>query len=56
MIDTGFIGRLPQEHLAALSIGTTLMNSFAWIFNFLIYATSESIASRSDDSKAWPNR
>ena len=35
MVDTAFIARLGTEPLAALGVGTTVLSSIFWIFNFL---------------------
>ena len=35
LVDTAFIARLGSGHLAALGVGTTVLSSIFWIFNFL---------------------
>ncbi len=35
LVDTAFIARLGTEPLAALGVGTTVLSSIFWIFNFL---------------------
>jgi multidrug resistance protein, MATE family len=48
IVDTALVGRLDTKMLAALAVGTTLLSSFTWIFNFLIHASTQSIASSDD--------
>ena len=50
VVDTALVGHLDTSLLAALAIGTTLFSSFTWIFNFLIHASTQSIASVVDSS------
>ena len=51
VVDTAFIGQLNSEWLASLAVGTSLLNTFTWMFNFLIHVTIQSIAdARTQDS------
>lgn len=53
-IDTSIIGKLGTQPLAALAVASTIFNSFTWIFNFLINASLEAVASyrgQSDSQK-----
>jgi putative MATE family efflux protein len=43
-VDTFLIGRINTNWLASLAISVTIFNSFSWIFNFLIYASTESVS------------
>lgn len=45
VVDTALVGHLDTTLLAALAIGTTILSSFTWIFNFLIHASTQAIAS-----------
>ena len=45
VVDTAFVGRLDTTSLAALAICVTIFNSFTWMFNFLVHASTHAIAS-----------
>lgn len=44
LVDTGFIAVLGSVELAALGVGTTVLSSFFWIFNFLAIGTQTEVA------------
>ena len=44
VVDTAFVGHLKTDWLAALAVSTVILNSFAWIFNFLVHATTQGIS------------
>jgi len=44
LVDTAFISRLGATELAALGVGTILLSSIFWIFNFLGVATQTDVA------------
>jgi MATE family multidrug resistance protein len=44
LVDTAFISRLGVDALAALGVGTTLLSSLFWIFNFLNIGTQTRVA------------
>lgn len=46
LVDTAFIARLGTEHLAALGVGTVVLTSGLWLFNFL------SVGSQTEVSQA----
>jgi MATE family multidrug resistance protein len=54
LVDTGFVARLGPEPLAALGVGTVLLSSLLWVFNFLGVGTQTEVAhalgARSDDA------
>lgn len=50
IVDTGLVGQLDTEMLAALAVGTTLLSTFTWVFNFLIHASTQALAGASDDN------
>ena len=45
LVDTALVGRMHTEWLGALAVGTIILSSFTWIFNFLIHATTHDISS-----------
>jgi multidrug resistance protein, MATE family len=45
MVDTALIGNFNTRLLAELALAATLMTSFTWIFNFLIHAPLQTVAS-----------
>lgn len=49
MVDTALVGKLDTNLLAALAVGTTLLSSFTWVFNFLIHASTQAVASANHD-------
>lgn len=49
VVDTALVGHLDTVLLAALAVGTTLLSSFTWVFNFLVHASTQAIASAHDD-------
>jgi multidrug resistance protein, MATE family len=44
VVDTAMVGKLSVTWLAVLGIATTLLNSFSWIFNFLVHASIQGVA------------
>ncbi len=44
LVDTAFIARLGSDSLAALGVGTMILSSVFWIFNFLGIATQTEVA------------
>ncbi len=44
LVDTAFISRLGAESLAALGVGTIVLSSIFWIFNFLSIGTQTEIS------------
>ncbi len=45
MVDTALVGRLDTQMLAALAVATTILSSVTWVFNFLIHASTQAVAS-----------
>ena len=45
LVDTALVGRIDTGWLGALAIGSIILGSFTWVFNFLIHATTHGIAS-----------
>lgn len=50
VVDTAFIGHVGVHSLAALSAAVTLINTFSWIFNFLLHVPTQRIASQLGES------
>lgn len=50
LADTAFVARLGAEPLAALGVGTVLLSSIFWIFNFLGIATQTDVAQAQDET------
>ncbi len=44
VVDTGLVGRLSTEWLAALAFCATLFSSLTWVFNFIVHASTQTIA------------
>lgn len=44
LVDTAFVATLGADQLAGLGVGTTVLSSFFWIFNFLAIGTQTEIA------------
>ena len=44
LVDTALVGHLQTEWLGALAVGTIILSSFTWIFNFLVHATTHGIS------------
>lgn len=44
LVDTALVGRLDSTWLGALAIAVTLFNSFTWMFNFLVHASTQTIS------------
>jgi len=44
LVDTAFVARLGSEALAALGVGTAVLSSIFWIFNFLGIGTQTQVA------------
>ncbi|MBT3584430.1 MAG: MATE family efflux transporter [Halobacteriovoraceae bacterium] len=51
IVDTSLVGRLDTRWLAALAICSIIFNSFTWIFNFLIHASTQSLSQAGRESK-----
>ena len=45
LVDTALVGRMNTDWLGALAVGSIILGSFTWVFNFLIHATTHGIAS-----------
>ncbi len=45
VVDTALVGQKQTHWLAALGLAATLLSTFTWMFNFLIHASTQSIAS-----------
>ena len=45
LVDTALVGQMRTDWLGALAVGTIILSSFTWIFNFLIHATTHGISS-----------
>lgn len=45
-VDTALVGQVSTVWLAGLALAVTLISSFTWMFNFLIHASTQSVASR----------
>ena len=44
VVDTALVGRLNTEWLGALALGTTILSTFTWMFNFLLHASTHSLS------------
>jgi multidrug resistance protein, MATE family len=44
LVDTALVGHLSTRWLGALAISVTILNSFTWIFNFLVHASTQTIS------------
>ena len=44
LVDTALVGQLDTRWLGALAVGTIILSSFTWIFNFLVHATTHGIS------------
>lgn len=44
LVDTALVGQLNTQWLAALAISVTIFNSFTWMFNFLVHASTQTIS------------
>ncbi len=49
-IDTAFVGQISTVWLGGMALAVTLLSSFTWMFNFLVHASTQAVAS-SEDSK-----
>jgi MATE family multidrug resistance protein len=49
-IDTAFVGQVSTVWLGGMALAVTLLSSFTWMFNFLVHASTQAVAS-SEDSK-----
>jgi MATE family multidrug resistance protein len=49
-IDTAFVGQMSTIWLGGMALAVTLLSSFTWMFNFLVHASTQAVAS-SEDSK-----
>ena len=45
LVDTALVGRMHTDWLGALAVGTIILSSFTWMFNFLVHATTHGISS-----------
>jgi len=52
LVDTGFIARLGAAPLAALGVGTVLLSSIFWVFNFLGIGTQTEVAHGLGESRS----
>lgn len=50
MIDTALVGHAHAWWLAPLALGTTLVSTLTWMLNFLMHASTQSLASVGDES------
>jgi multidrug resistance protein, MATE family len=50
LVDTALVGQLSTRWLGALAISVTIFNSFTWMFNFLVHASTQTI------SKSYANK
>ncbi|MCB9062255.1 MAG: MATE family efflux transporter [Halobacteriovoraceae bacterium] len=51
VVDTALVGHIETSWLAALAVGTVIFSSITWIFNFLVHASTQTVAvSRSKDN------
>lgn len=46
VIDTALVGKFDTGSLAALAIGTTLISSLTWMFNFLVHAPIQAVSDK----------
>jgi len=44
-IDTALVGQVSTEWLGGMALAVTLLSSFTWMFNFLVHASTQSVAS-----------
>lgn len=44
IVDTAFVGQVSTEWLGGLTLAVTLVSSFTWMFNFLVHASTQSVA------------
>lgn len=44
VVDTALVGRLDTQWLAALAIGTTILSTFTWMFNFLLHSSTHAVS------------
>ena len=44
IVDTGLVGHLSTHSLAALGLAVAVFNSITWMFNFLVHASTQTIA------------
>lgn len=44
-IDTALVGQVSTQWLGGLALAVTLISSFTWMFNFLVHASTQSVAS-----------
>lgn len=49
-IDTALVGQVSTLWLGGMALAVTLLSSFTWMFNFLVHASTQAVAS-SEDSK-----
>jgi len=50
VVDTALIGKLDTQSLAALAICSIILNSFSWMFNFLVHTSTQAIAASLSES------
>ncbi len=44
-VDTALVGQVSTEWLGGMALAVTLISSFTWMFNFLVHASTQSVAS-----------
>ena len=44
LVDTAFVGHKSTEWLAALAAAVAVLSAFTWMFNFLVHASTQSVA------------
>lgn len=49
VVDNALVGNISTHWLAALAVSSVILNSFTWIFNFLIHGSTQLIASHQDE-------
>jgi Na+-driven multidrug efflux pump len=44
LVDTAVVGRIGAAELGGLGLAVAVLSTVAWVFNFLVYGTTSSIA------------
>ncbi|TNF26369.1 MAG: MATE family efflux transporter [Deltaproteobacteria bacterium] len=44
LVDTSLVGQIDTKWLASLAVGTTILNAFTWMFNFLVHASTQAVS------------
>lgn len=44
IVDTALVGNLNTKWLASLAIGVAILNTFTWMFNFLVHVSTQNVA------------